>query len=601
MNIVSRTSSLHPLVVCIALALAASDAGAVPLQTSVVVQNCFDSGPGSLRQAVIDDTSGEPIDLTQLSCSTITLSSGAIVASQSLTLTGPGSISLVIDGVHGGAVFVEATAGTTLSIAGMTIRNGYVVNGYGGCIFSAGSVVLDDVVVSDCKVAAHGLSPAQKFSGGAVEAKGDFTATHSRIVDNLLYVSTANAYGGGISAGGNITLIDTTVSGNYLNMTAGFGGGHALVVRGGGFWSPGVARLTRSTISGNTLRGADLTFGVGGGFWSGRDSHIDYSTVSDNRTLGPYAYSGGGESGGLFASYSTISGNSSDGRIGAVATHGVGGIYRGVYLIDSTVSGNSAQRFGGVYANGVTTRNSTIAFNTSAAAGECAGVCFYSFALIESSIIANNTSGGVSDHNIGPAFGASHGVDGSKNLIGPSVGMILPPDTIQSDPLLAPLADNGGPTLTHALLRESPAIDGGDPLFADWDQRGEGYPRTIGHAADIGAFETSFQNQTPTAADDDYTTNENVTLSVSAPGVLANDSDPEDDALSIVLVEDVANGALTLNADGSMIYVPATDFFGTDSFTYEVTDGSTTSGPATVTIEVLEVVDTDEIFVGGFD
>ncbi len=95
--------------------------------------------------------------------------------------------------------------------------------------------------------------------------------------------------------------------------------------------------------------------------------------------------------------------------------------------------------------------------------------------------------------------------------------------------------------------------------------------------------------------------NENVTLTVSAPGVLANDSDPEGDALSVVLVDDVANGSLTLNADGSMIYVPAMNFFGTDSFTYEVTDGATTSSAATVTIEVLEVVDTDVIFVSGFE
>ncbi len=230
-------------------------------QGAIVVTTCADSGPGSLRDAVQGDVSGIPIDLTQLSCSTITLTSGAIIALRSLTLTGPGSENLAIDGGHGGAVLVEGAAHATLSIAGMTIRNGYVVDGYGGCIYSAGSVALDDVVVSDCKVAAHGLSPAQHFSGGGIAAKDDVIATNSRILNNLLYVSTANAYGGGISAGINITLVDTTVSGNYLNMIEGFGGGHALTVLGGGFWSPGVARLTRSTISGNTLRAAGLSFG----------------------------------------------------------------------------------------------------------------------------------------------------------------------------------------------------------------------------------------------------------------------------------------------------------------------------------------------------
>ena len=132
-------------------------------------------------------------------------------------------------------------------------------------------------------------------------------------------------------------------------------------------------------------------------------------------------------------------------------------------------------------------------------------------------------------------------------------------------------------------------------------QRGNGYPRTIGSAPDVGAFESPLPNQAPTAVDDDYTTFENTTLTVAAPGLLANDSDPDGDALSVVLVEDVANGSLTLNADGSMVYMPATNFFGNDSFTYEVTDGEATSNIATVTLEVLEVVDTDVVFVNGFE
>jgi len=67
------------------------------------------------------------------------------------------------------------------------------------------------------------------------------------------------------------------------------------------------------------------------------------------------------------------------------------------------------------------------------------------------------------------------------------------------------------------------------------------------------------------------------------PGLIANDSDPDGDVLAVVLVDDVANGSLTLNADGSLVDMPATNFFGTDSFTYEVTDGEATSNVATVT------------------
>jgi hypothetical protein len=67
----------------------------------------------------------------------------------------------------------------------------------------------------------------------------------------------------------------------------------------------------------------------------------------------------------------------------------------------------------------------------------------------------------------------------------------LPPDTLGAAPLLGPLQDNGGPTRTHALLEGSPAIDtGNNAENLDFDQRGEGFARTVGVSADIGAFET---------------------------------------------------------------------------------------------------------------
>jgi hypothetical protein len=80
------------------------------------------------------------------------------------------------------------------------------------------------------------------------------------------------------------------------------------------------------------------------------------------------------------------------------------------------------------------------------------------------------------------------------NLISNSTGGsgYAPTDILDVDPLLGPLADNGGPTLTHALLPGSPAIDAGDPNPADppeWDQRGPGFPRIANGRIDIGAFE----------------------------------------------------------------------------------------------------------------
>ncbi len=77
-------------------------------------------------------------------------------------------------------------------------------------------------------------------------------------------------------------------------------------------------------------------------------------------------------------------------------------------------------------------------------------------------------------------------------MIGNSVGGTgyQPTDILDTDPLLGPLANNGGPTMTHALLPGSPAINVGDNTDApEWDQRGTGFPRIVNGTIDIGAFE----------------------------------------------------------------------------------------------------------------
>ena len=89
----------------------------------------------------------------------------------------------------------------------------------------------------------------------------------------------------------------------------------------------------------------------------------------------------------------------------------------------------------------------------------------------------------------------------------------------------------------------------------------------------------------PTASDDLYGVVDGTTLDVAAPGVLANDSDPDaGDTLTAVLVGDVAEGVLTLNPDGSFTYEPGAGFTDLDSFTYMASDGQDNSNVATVTI-----------------
>jgi RHS repeat-associated protein len=98
-------------------------------------------------------------------------------------------------------------------------------------------------------------------------------------------------------------------------------------------------------------------------------------------------------------------------------------------------------------------------------------------------------------------------------------------------------------------------------------------------------------NRAPVANNDGYTTDEDVTLVVATPGVLANDSDPDGDALTAILQSTTANGTLNLYPNGSFTYTPNLNFFGTDSFTYRVFDGSLYSNVATVTITVNPVND----------
>ena len=98
--------------------------------------------------------------------------------------------------------------------------------------------------------------------------------------------------------------------------------------------------------------------------------------------------------------------------------------------------------------------------------------------------------------------------------------------------------------------------------------------------------EDTAANTPPVAIDDNYNTNRNITLSIPASGVLGNDTDADTDALTAILQTTTTNGSLTLNQDGSFVYIPNTNFTGRDIFTYVANDGGENSNVATVTIIV---------------
>ena len=98
-------------------------------------------------------------------------------------------------------------------------------------------------------------------------------------------------------------------------------------------------------------------------------------------------------------------------------------------------------------------------------------------------------------------------------------------------------------------------------------------------------------NAPPSAVDDAYSTDEDIPLSIAAPGILSNDSDTDGNPLSVSLVTGPAHGTLTLNTNGGFTYAPALNFNGSDSFTYKAYDGKAYSNVATVAINITAVND----------
>ena len=108
------------------------------------------------------------------------------------------------------------------------------------------------------------------------------------------------------------------------------------------------------------------------------------------------------------------------------------------------------------------------------------------------------------------------------------------------------------------------------------------------------------ENRPPLAVGDAYTTLEDTVLSIAAPGVLANDSDPDGNPITAQLVSGPTRGTLALNANGSFSYTPNANANGSDTFTYNAFDGQVTSlNPATVTIAITPVNDVPVFTVGG--
>jgi hypothetical protein len=256
-----------------------------------------------------------------------------------------------------------------------------------------------------------------------------------------------------------------------------------------------------------------------------------------------------------------------------------GGVYNGgtLNIVNSTISGNTANEGAGIY-NAVTLTiiNSTFSINT---ALQIAGAVFNTGTLvIANSTISNNSSmflaGGVVNLNnfqIGNTV-LNEGPS-SANIYNNSSGVVMsigynlssddafgiltgPGDQIRTNPMVGPLQNNGGHTLTHALLPGSPAIDAGNPNFTPppfLDQRGPGFPRVVNGRIDIGSFEvqaspTPTPTPTPTATPTPTPTATPTATPTPTPAVTTNP------ATNVASFSATFNGSLNPRGSTTTVY-----------------------------------------------
>jgi CSLREA domain-containing protein len=435
-------------VLLIALVTPVAPARAASIIVTSTADTTADDGNCTLREAVVnandnaatwsDCEAGSGADTITFGLSgTIRLSSALpnIADLAGLTISGAGK-SVVISGDTDGngtadVPILIVDPYASLILQNLTITKGNAGSSYGGGIYNNQGIVT---------VTNSVFSGNQGLYGGAISNDNGAVT-----VSNSVFSGNQASGGGAISSGGPLTVTNSTFSSNSTNGIAGGGAiyiGHATLV------------VAFSTFSGNSAMGT----GDGGGIENTAGTlTITYSTFASNSTAG---------SGGGIADYQ---GNST--------------------IIDSTFFGNSAQSFGGgiwvYFNNGTTVTNSTFADNLASA-----GNSVYNNtgkATFRNSILA---SASVNGNCVGLVTNGGHNIDSSASCSwGSSDGSMS-----NTNPLLGPLANNGGPTQTIALQPGSPAIDAGNATICALlppsgpggvDQRGTAHKGIC----DIGAFE----------------------------------------------------------------------------------------------------------------
>lgn len=362
----------------------------------------------------------------------------------------------------------------------------------------------------------------------AVTTPASITLTSGELLVNKS-VTISGPGAGQLSVDGNaasrvfyiISCTTATISGltitNGLATTApSFSG-----FNGGGIYNDhSTLTVSNCTLSGNSANGD------GGGIFNNGQSGRATLTINNSTISGNFTFFGGGDAqgGGLYndASYSgtatltinnsTLSDNSAGLDGGGIENDGGAQGSATLTISNSTLTGNVSSFDGGGgirnYSEdgiaAVTITNSTLSGNASNYGGGISNHGGAATLTIGHTILKAGASGG-NMFNSGTVTSLGYNLssdNGSGVLTGPG-------DQINTDPLLGPLQNNGGPTFTHQVLAGSPAIDAGNPSFTPppfYDQRGPNFYRLMNGRVDIGSFEvqsgsppTTTPTPTPTA------------------------------------------------------------------------------------------------------
>lgn len=453
-----RAMALAGLLVLLGLAFATP-----ALAATHTVANFDDSGQGSLRQAITDangDTSPPVVvDFAPGLHGVLNLISGPLQITDSMTIEGPGAGVIDVDGDNSQIMQIPSTS-STVSISGLEFSGG------------------------------HSTAPdGSTASGGAIDNSGTLNVSNAWFDHNSAGTSadpnndSGTGVGGAISNGGTLTVSDSTFTDN----TAGGSGGDGVDSSegiGGAIESFSSLTVTGSTFTGNSAGGDGGTgdtsgAGTGGAILATGSLTLVNSTITGNSAGG---VSGSGmESGQGFGGGVDIA----HGPSGATAT-----------LKGDTIDGNRVGSASGSDGAGIANQGTT-------------------------SIVATIVSGNADANNCtNTVLSISGSMSVSKSLEGPagqtSCGFDLP----SADPLLGPLADNGGPTETQALGAGSPAIGAVAPT-SDCpvnDERGALRPQG---GCDVGAYEVAPPFIGAATATSTGLTTATLDASVSNPDVFA--------------------------------------------------------------------------------